>query len=218
MSKAENIPPPKGETWEEHWGNRYSPEVKRGLLQRAVRIVGDRNIGDVVVDIGSGEVPLSHMLHGARRVISVDLHGEEDEILNTLHVQFDIEELADETSRNTQAALGKVAKFLRIERKNCQSPQQVDTMLFSEVLNYVDFRKVLTACSTYLKDGGRFIILNQPNRGFEALFGPKRVGNNTELLAFFEESDFDIEHMEFPYGPQDGYGMILLVAKKRGGS
>ena len=46
----------------------------------------------------------------------------------------------------------------------------MDTIVFSDTLNYVDFRKVLNEFANYLKPEGRIIVLNFPYRGNTSYF------------------------------------------------
>jgi hypothetical protein len=50
-------------------------------------------------------------------------------------------------------------------------------------LNYVDFRKVLSAVAKYLKPDGRIIILNLPYRGNRSLFSDKGLKDNRQLYV-----------------------------------
>jgi hypothetical protein len=70
-----------------------------------------------------------------------------------------------------------VCAFLEIDPKLGEKIDRADTMVLSDTLNYVDFRKVLSGFVTYLKPDGRLIILNLPHRGNQLLFsdqGPKQ--------------------------------------------
>ena len=88
---------------------------------------------------------------------------------------------------------------------------------FSDVLNYVDFRKVLNGFAEYLKPGGRIIVFNLPNRGNGLLFSDKGVQDNRQLYAFLEEHHFEIEHKAFPKRPRnetdESEELIVLVAR-----
>ena len=91
-------------------------------------------------------------------------------------------------------------------------------MVLSDTLNYVDFRKALSGFVTYLKPGGRLIILNLPHRGNQLLFSDQGPKDNRLLYSFLEEQCFEIEHKDFPKQPRnekDESELILLVARNR---
>jgi len=94
----------------------------------------------------------------------------------------------------------------------------VDTIVVSDTLNYVDFRKVLSACAKYLKPNGRVIVLNLPYRGNSSLFSEKGLKDNRELYTFLEEHHFEIEHKAFPKRPRnetdESEELIVLIARK----
>ncbi len=93
-----------------------------------------------------------------------------------------------------------------------------DTIVFSDTLNYMDFRKVLSGFAKYLKPDGRIIVLNLPYRGNCSLFSEKGLKDNRQLYAFLEEHQFEIEHKAFPKRPRnetdESEELIVLVARK----
>ena len=209
----------KADQWREHWGNKYSTREKRAIFAELFDGIGINVWGQTLVDVGSGEDPVSHYFPGIAKVISIDLNGEEEEILYTLHLRLDIEEIANETSIAARSAIQKAATFLglRTGKEACTEEQrrQVDMMVFSEVLNYVDYRKVLGACEKYLRPRGRFIILNQPMRGFDELFSEHGVKNNTSLVEYVESLGFKIEWKNMPSSSLENRNeMLMLIAKK----
>ena len=59
-------------------------------------------------------------------------------------------------------ALLRVCAFLEINPKTQAKTERADTIVFSDTLNYVDFRKVLDGFAKYLKPDGRIIVFNFP--------------------------------------------------------
>jgi len=90
--------------------------------------------------------------------------------------------------------------------------------VFSDLLNYVDYRKVLRGFAEYLKRDGRMIILNFPTRGNQALFSGKGLKDNRGLYRCLEEHGFEIEDKSFPCRPagetDEAEELIVLVARK----
>jgi predicted RNA-binding protein associated with RNAse of E/G family len=80
-------------------------------------------------------------------------------------------------------AILRVCAFLGINPKTEGTSERADTIVFSDTLNYVDFRKVLSAVAKYLKPDGRIIILNLPYRGNRSLFSDKGLKDNRQLYV-----------------------------------
>ena len=115
-------------------------------------------------------------------------------------------------------ALARVCAFLEIDPKLGEKIERAGTMILSDTLDYVNFRKVLSGFVTYLKPGGRLIILNLPHRGNQLLFSDQGPKDNRLLYSFLEEHCFEIEHKDFPKRPRnekDESELILLVARNR---
>jgi hypothetical protein len=107
---------------------------------------------------------------------------------------------------------------LKIDLRTDTEIQRVDTMVISDTLNYVDFRKVLSGLASYLKPNGRIIVLNLPYRGNQSLFSDRGLKDNRELYPALEELGFEIEHKSFPKRPRnetdESEELIVLVARK----
>jgi hypothetical protein len=114
----------------------------------------------------------------------------------------------------------RACRFLAMDPKAAAGHlEQVDTIVVSDLLNYVDFRKVLGAFGKYLKPGGRFIVNNLPMRGNQALFSDKGLKDNRDLYQFLEEEGFEIEHKSFPKrsaGATDESGELLILVARKG--
>src|SRR6266446_5082291 len=80
-------------------------------------------------------------------------------------------------------------------------------------LRYTTFDNI-----SYLRPGGRIIVLNFPARGNRLLFSKKGLKDNRQLYAFLEEHHFEIEHKAFPKRPRnetdESEELIVLVARK----
>ena len=115
-------------------------------------------------------------------------------------------------------AILRVCAFLEINPKTEAKTERADTIVFSDTLNYVDFRKVLNGFAKYLKPDGRIIVFNFPYRGSRLLFSGKGLKDNRQLYAFLEEHHFEIEHKAFPKRPRnetdESEELIVLVARR----
>lgn len=215
----------KAELWELHWGATYNQNLKEQYVKPLfAKWEREGKIGAIVADIGGGAFPVSDYIPGSHKIITVDIAGYERESEDKRRIRYDIEKVSDESSFSTRKALVKLADFLDIDPRNEASSEQIDTMIFSDVLNYVDYETVLAKCAEYLKTDGRFIIINKPGRGFVLSFSDKGVKTNERLINILKGQHFEIEQIE-PIGASaeesnsdDVFDstMIAIVAKKLG--
>ncbi len=209
--------------WQEYWGESYGPELKQRLLKPVFdKLEIEENIGDLIIDVGSGAAPVTKLLKTkpARKLICVDIAADNVESSYDLRIRLDAEKVGEFKTLSFRKAILTVCGFLEINPKTEAITDRADTIVFSDTLNYVDFRKVLSSFSKYLKPDGRFIVLNLPYRGNALLFSDKGLKDNRQLLSFLEEHHFEIEHKSFPKRPRnvidEAEELILLVARKRG--
>ena len=217
------IPKSYDNPWEENWGVSYSPELKRRFLSSLfAQMDRDGKIGNLVVDVGSGAIPVSHLLPATpeRRYILLDIAGRNEVVLESQYIRFDAENVLRPRSMNYRRALLRVCAFLGMDPRSLAGKQQATALMFSDVLNYLDFRKVIAGFADFLKADGRIIIINLPSRGVRALFSDDGLKRNDDLYPFLEEHDLEIEYKDFPCRPEgetDESGeMIVLVARKAG--
>lgn len=207
--------------WQEYWGETYAPDLKRTLLKPIFDELDKAGkIGDLVVDIGSGSRPVTRLLEArpGRKRVCIDIAADSGVASNEIRLRLDAEQLGEIRRVSFLRALFEVCAFLGINPRKEKEIQRADTMVVSDTLNYVDFRKVLSGFASYLKPNGRIIILNLPYRGNQSLFSERGLKNNRELYAFLEERHFEIEHKAFPKRPRnetdESEELIVLVARK----
>ncbi len=206
--------------WQTAWGKKeYAPLTKARFVYPALEALDEAGkIGQLVVDVGAGPDPLSgHLLSKPRKIIEIDVAGGESKIWNTLKLEFDINHVGD-NSVETRRALAQILRFMGLKSRDVKGPALVDTLMFSQVLNYVDFRNVLGGFIKYLKNDGRMLIFNTPLVGLPSQFSPLGLTNNGDLYKFLKESGFVIESLTFPEvaaSLPSGEETILLVAQKR---
>jgi SAM-dependent methyltransferase len=209
--------------WEENWGAMYSPELKKrilGYVFEAQEKAG--RIGGVVVDIGSGAAPASRLLKVApgRKFIYLDIASANAIAGHEQNIRFDVRKINRPRSPAYRKAVARAAGFLGVDLRAEASPAHADLMVFSDILNYVDFREVISGFAKFLKPGGRIVIINLPSRGIISLFSEKGLKNNDDLTRYLEEQHYRIELKEFPCRPRgetdESEEMIVLVAEKIG--
>lgn len=209
--------------WQEYWGESYAPELKRALLRPVFeKLESEGKIGNLIIDIGSGALPVSHLLESKpdRKWVCVDIAADNRESSDELRLRLDAEKAGQPATLSFRKALLRVCAFLEIDPKTLGKTERADTIVISDTLNYVDFRKVLSSFAKYLRPGGRLIVLNLPHRGNLFLFSDNGLKDNRQLYSFLGEHDFEIEQKDFPKRPRnekdESEELIVLVARKRG--
>lgn len=207
--------------WQEYWGETYAPKLKQVLLKPVFgELEKEEKIGNLIIDVGSGASPVTRLLKTkpGRKRICVDVAADNRGSVDELRIRLDAEKVGQFGALSVRRAVLKVCAFLEINLEAEKKPERADTIVVSDTLNYVDFRKVLTGFAKYLKPDGRIIILNLPYRGNCSLFSDQGLKDNRQLYAFLEEQHFEIEHKEFPKRPRnetdESEELIVLVARK----
>ena len=210
-----------GNPWEGYWGSTYGPELKQWLLKPVFETLESKGkIGDVIVDVGSGAAPVTRFLpnRAGRKRIFVDVAGDNGRAGEEQRVRLDAEKVGDEEALSFRKAAVRAGRFLGVEPRG--ERECADMIVFSDLLNYVDFRKVLQGFGGFLKEEGRMVIVNLPIRGNEALFSEKGLKDNRELYPVLEGMGFEVEIKAFPKRGKDetddAQELIVLVARERG--
>jgi 23S rRNA U2552 (ribose-2'-O)-methylase RlmE/FtsJ len=184
--------------WDHCWGDTYALDYKVqdvvGILDQYDYLYG---LGDVILDVGSSSVVYLKYLQKPHRIVAVDIAGAARSNQNILGLQFDITKIVDETSQETREAVAKVAAFLGVDCLKPDSRQQVDCVVLSDVLNYLDYPAVLQNLHKYVKLGGKLVIANRPGRGYDHLFSPQHPSSNTELLQTLQGMGFVFRHVHY---------------------
>ena len=215
------VPAPIETPWQQYWGESYGPDLKRWLLKPVFEALEkEGKIGDVVVDVGSGAAPVTKLLPATpgRKRIMVDIAADNSRSMDAQKIRLDAEKVGEPDALSFRKALVRACRFLELDPAAGANAGGADTIVFSDLLNYVDFRKVLRGFAGYLKPDGRIIVVNLPIRGNQSLFSEKGLKDNGQLYRFLEEDHFEIEHKSFPKRPRnetdESEELIVLVARK----
>ena len=210
-----------GNTWQEYWGETYGPDLKRHILEPVFsKLEAEDKIGNLIVDVGSGASPVTRLLKAKpeRKRICIDIAADNARSPYELRIRLDAEKVGRPGSLSFQKAILRACAFLGINPKTEAKREHADMILFSDVLNYVDFWSVLHEFANYLKPGGRMMVINLPHRGNQSLFSDKGLKNNRHLYACLYEHHFEIESKAFPKRARnetdESEELIVLVARK----
>lgn len=137
------------------------------LLKRLSKPGLSLNMGNVVLDLGSGPKPMSFLLSGGKkRLVTVDFIRPMQLRKDNLHVSRNIKNCLDRSSYYFRRSLVEVSKFLHLDPRK-DGKEIFDSVIMSEILNYLPYEEVLKKVVENLKPGGLIIIFNQPGRTFE---------------------------------------------------
>jgi SAM-dependent methyltransferase len=176
----------KSVSWKETAGREYNSESKKVflnwvndfLLQREERKDKARQ---VLIDVGSGSKPIYKNLNKKDvKSISIDIVKGVANLKR--HIIYNLN--SKNNSKDEIVFLKKLRKLANVSKK---LKNFADVIIFSEILNYVDYKKVLVKFIKFLKKDGVAIILNQPGRGLEQLFHTKGVKKNIKLINFLKK-------------------------------
>jgi hypothetical protein len=208
--------------WQEYWGETYAPELKHRLLKPVFDDLENQGkLGNLIVDVGSGARPVTRCLAAkpGRKWVCVDIAADNVQSVHELRLRLDAEKIGQLHRLSFRKGLLRACSFLKIDLRTGEDIQRVDTMVISDTLNYVDFRKVLSGLASYLKPNGRIVILNLPYRGNQFLFSDLGLKDNRQLYPVLKEQGFEIEHKAFPKRPRnetdESEELIVLVARKK---
>ena len=173
----------------------------------------------VAIDVGGGNCSIVHSARLPRpryfKTATVDiaarLHGYEP-INPTIKAN-----VADIVTGTDDTALKSLHDFL-LDATEPGKPVGADLIVYSEILNYIDFRNVMHWFDQLLKPGGYTVIANLATRGWPNLFSDNGVKSHEELLDFVRNDlGHEIVAQEYPWNATDDYeGFMVLATQKPG--
>jgi hypothetical protein len=210
--------------WQERWWSRiYFLNWKEFLMMPFFKKY-EAQMWDLMYDVGSWIEPITrsmskNMRNGQypnRRIVLADIAWPDAIEWNCLRLRYNIEDIVDHTRSSTQDALAKVTSYLEttLPTETPKLPHPT-TMVFSDVLNYVDYKRVLKWSIDLLASGWLIMICNEPGKGIQELISENGVKNNETLLKYLRNElhldilDFDFEGSNIPFTT------LTLVARKK---
>ncbi len=218
------------EFWEAKWGRDYRPVKKSFTVRRLCQQMQDENaLGEVILDVGSGALIQSHDAPGYRnqrhvalyyprrgkKIIQIDPGAPQkvSRVSNVLTLKEDIHDfLARDGSK--RGLSGHVANFLGLKPPFAlHTSRPVDTTILSDVVGYLDYRKVIRGLKHLLKPNGRVVVYHSTGVAFEGMEHPRRPKNIPELLQSFQNSGFQIEQAVTPTVDWQDYPWVEPVSR-----
>ncbi len=207
------------DVWRFHEGRVYDFEsLKEPYVVPVIQELDYGDVKPVVIDVGAGNCSI---VHSARlpfrrrnhfKTASVDVAIPQAEDNFNPNVRTDVEELVFDQAPMVRDGL------LDFIARNTSDREQfgADLVVFSEIINYVDFKTVMSWFNQLLRPGGFMVVANLPTRGWPKLFAEKGVKSHDQMLEFVTK---DLGHLivsqAYPWEATDDYeGFMVLATQK----
>ncbi len=222
----------KIQEWNTCWGDVYNLERKNQYREFLLRLSYLDILGRTLIDVGCGiKSVIDHLPSHRHKKVFVDLssgiYQRNPSSSHDTYIRMDLHRLTENNHRDFKRFMKKLYTFLGEERGNRASSGLfhklgfVDSIVYSDILNYIDYRNVMRALYKNLRSGGRKIIFNKINMGFQHLLSPSRPKSNWELLCFLQHDlRMVIEYREsYPIIRGDphlaDHAVFVIIAKKK---
>ena len=185
--------------WTAVWGKKDYPcriagFIKKYDLQEA--------IGTTVLFMGCGHKPSSTELIREHRIILTDISEKVCELCtspNVTTIECDLFLFATHPPPVYTQALAAVGGSL-------------DTIIASNIINYLPWEDVFRSINQDLKNGGLFFLEYEIDRGYRAAFHRSRPLNYNSVIAFFEDT---VGHKIIEINKRDREPLILISKKRQ---
>lgn len=110
------------------------------------KLESEEKIGKLIVDIGSGALPVTRLLETkpGRKRVCVDIAADNCAALDELRVRLDAEKVGQSAVLSFRKAFARLCAFLEIDPKLGEKIERADTMVLSDTLNYTNSATLLT--------------------------------------------------------------------------
>ncbi len=222
------------------YGNASYNAAQKKLTLGGILEEMDRQgkLGSVIIDAGSGPLHQAPEYPGqppqerrgvyyptrGKKIVRVDadapdaLQVEE----GMLTVRASVDEWQPETGSGRKLMAG-IRQYLKIPKAD-RSREIADAVLFSDSLNYMDFKRALANADGHLRPNGRIIIHNSAGKTLSKSLlhekGPQAYHDVTNWLL---RKGYEVEHVQHawsvrPFGYQDqsllAHDPVIIVARK----
>lgn len=180
--------------WDAYWGRQY----RQGEKDKFNDVLADYDLGgllgDVIVDVGSGAHPAVERLPARdddRKVINIDFArppestGPSMEWPTDYNATYDIGRINDGSYTSAKLEVN-LARFLGIDPRTA-SKEKVDSIICSNIFNYIDWKRTVRDLSAYLRPEGRFFVNNLSDFGLDEHFHKDRPIDALDIINYFEK-------------------------------
>jgi hypothetical protein len=103
-------------------------------------------------------------------------------------------------------------------KDNKNKTNQFDSIVISQVLNYVDYKLFFVILKTFIKKDGLIFINNVIDYGLPKFFSTNRPKNNADILEALDELGYEViekEELETAYPDKQKNDRLILVVKNK---
>jgi SAM-dependent methyltransferase len=159
-------------------------------------------IGSTVLIMGCGHKPSSDELIREHRILLIDISEGIRELKispNVTTIECDLVLFAAQRPSPYAEALAAAGGSL-------------DTIIASNIINYLPWQDVFRNVNRDLKNGGLFFLEYEIDRGYAAAFHRNRPLNYNSVIAFFEDT---VRHKILEINKRERESLILVSKKKQ---
>lgn len=189
--------------WQKSQDSLYELTGKEHFEQRMKRLSGEGKLGERVMDVGCGPYPVTDVLDQKK------------------HHRFLVDWIPWETSARPDDTVVTVnVRDVAAVHQSLQEAPPMDSMVFSSLLNYVDYQSTLSVFRPYLKPGGRYIIFNKPDFGMRNVLHARRPRSTREVveclmfLEFTPEEVINVQHSPQNDCPPADRDAHVIIARR----
>ncbi len=187
------------------WRNFYRDEdvTFRGDLATVFSALErSGGLGDRILELGDGGNPLSAVMYPKKKIVALALRPPKDieQKGNVLTVRADVERIESMSPEDRHA----IDLVLREGKPSSQlSPphlySQFDTIVISNLLNYVDAQKVAGEVLANMSPGASVVVQNSVLLyATKSSLNPRGVKTNAELVNLFRRRNIDVQVFGLP--------------------
>ncbi len=205
------------------YGDEFDLAARQRMIDASKRLLPllkkyKSSIGDIILEVGPFFDPLivpqqfpgkkicyldddRHVIHWLRNNSNGD----------TSSIRYNLNRLSPTEQQKLKRSFRKTMSSLGTNRV------VFDSIVVSQVLNYINFPQFSRAIGQYLKSGGLLFINNTIDYGIPALFSSTRPHNDQEIMDSFKKAGFKtVAHQTIPSAHQSHQknDQLLLVLKK----
>ena len=192
---------------EEMYGVDYRDPWKWKIVGSLINeILNEDDKPSSIMEVGAGKYPMSECVEDKKhKILQIDVGGPENKAvsISKLQARYDIENIIP-TDENKEEMINNLERFNQLmlflnSDYAEEKPESIDLLIFSDTLNYVDYKSAIKAIKKYLWENGKLAIYNCPERGettYKRYFSEKGAKSNIALVKFLLEEGFIIKTLK----------------------